>query len=43
MPRFPIPVTDADGHVVFTKHGAITSADEMNRLVSEHLGVTVPA
>jgi len=41
-----LPVTyfvDADGHVVFTKHGAIASADEMNRLVSEHLGVTVPA
>jgi thiol-disulfide isomerase/thioredoxin len=41
-----LPVTffvDADGHVVFTKHGASASADEMNRLVSEHLGVTVPA
>ncbi len=41
-----LPVTyfvDADGRVVFTRHGAITSADEMNRLVSDHLGVTVPA
>jgi thiol-disulfide isomerase/thioredoxin len=41
-----LPVTylvDADGHVVFTQHGAIASADELNRLVSEHLGVTVPA
>jgi len=41
-----LPVTyfvDADGHVVFTRHGAIASTDEMNRLVSEHLGVTVPA
>jgi cytochrome c biogenesis protein CcmG, thiol:disulfide interchange protein DsbE len=41
-----LPVTyfvDADGHVVFARHGAVTSTDEMNRLVSEHLGVTVPA
>ena len=41
-----LPVTyfvDADGHIAFARHGAITSTDEMNRLVSEHLGVTVPA
>jgi thiol-disulfide isomerase/thioredoxin len=41
-----LPVTyfvDADGRVAFARHGAITSSDEMSRLVSEHLGVTVPA
>jgi thiol-disulfide isomerase/thioredoxin len=41
-----LPVTyfvDAEGRVAFTRHGAIASADEMNRLVAEHLGVTVPA
>ncbi len=41
-----LPVTyfvDGDGAVTFEQHGAITSGDELRRLVSEHLGVTVPS
>lgn len=41
-----LPVTfflDADGRVVHVQHGAITSADQLRGLVSEHLGVAVPA
>lgn len=41
-----LPVTyfvDADGAITFEQHGAITSGAELRRLVSEHLGVTVPS
>jgi len=34
---------DADGKVTFTQRGAITDADQLRRLVQEHLGVTVPS
>ena len=32
---------DADGEVVYEKAGAVESADELNDLVEEHLGVTL--
>ena len=41
-----LPVTyfvDADGVVVYEKHGAVTSAAELRGLVADHLGVTVPS
>lgn len=41
-----LPVTylvDAAGKVVLEQHGAITSTDLLRTLVSDHLGVTVPA
>jgi thiol-disulfide isomerase/thioredoxin len=41
-----LPVTyfvDADGAITFEQHGAITSGAELRRLVTEHLGVTVPS
>ena len=41
-----LPVTyfvDTDGAVTFEQHGAITSGAELRRLVTEHLGVTVPS
>ena len=41
-----LPVTyfvDADGVVVYEKHGAVTSAADLRRLVADHLGVTVPS
>ncbi|MDA8436787.1 MAG: TlpA disulfide reductase family protein [Actinomycetales bacterium] len=41
-----LPVTyfvDADGAITFEQHGAITSGVELRRLVTEHLGVTVPS
>ena len=40
-----LPVTyfvAADGAVTFEQHGAITTAEELRRLVAVHLGVTVP-
>jgi cytochrome c biogenesis protein CcmG/thiol:disulfide interchange protein DsbE len=41
-----LPVTylvDADGVIVYVKHGAVASAAELRGLVAEHLGVTVPS
>jgi thiol-disulfide isomerase/thioredoxin len=41
-----LPMTlfvDADGQVAFVQRGQITSADQLRTLVSDHLGVTVPA
>jgi thiol-disulfide isomerase/thioredoxin len=41
-----LPVTyfvDADGAITFEQHGAITSTAELRRLVTDHLGVTVPS
>ncbi len=41
-----LPMTlfvDADGVVRFTQRGAITSADQLQSLVRDHLGVTVPS
>ncbi|HEY5137221.1 MAG TPA: TlpA disulfide reductase family protein [Candidatus Nanopelagicales bacterium] len=40
-----LPVTyfvDAAGAITYEQRGAITGADELRRLVADHLGVTVP-
>ncbi len=33
----------ADGTIAYRKVGELASADELRRLIAEHLGVAVPA
>ena len=36
-------VVDAEGRIVHAEHAAVTGADELRRLVADHLGVSVPS